>query len=187
MSENSSKSLVHRLKDGDARAFDEAYNAYHQRIYGFIVRMVRRPDIAEDMLQETWIRLANHAPRLRDDTELGAWLFTVARNLCRSYHRWRVLDNERLHEFTLARYRRSDATPFDNATANQLEQHLERALSALKPRYREAVILVTIEQMTPTEAAAVLSIKPDTLRQRLARARAMIAKSLGDMLEREAS
>lgn len=183
----SSKSLVARLKTGDATAFDEAYAEYNKRVYGFIVRMVRRQDIAEDMLQETWLRLASHAPRLRDDTELGAWLFTVARNLCRSYHRWRVLDSERLYEMTLARYKRGDATPYENAAANQMEQHLERALGALAPRYREVVLLVVIERMTPTEAAAVLKVKPDTLRQRLARARAMIAKSLGDMLERTAS
>lgn len=179
--------LVARLKAGDAAAFDEVYAEYHERVYGFIVRMVRRPDIAEDMLQETWLRLARHAPRLREDTELGAWLFTVARNLCRSYHRWRVLDSERLYEMTLARYRSSPSSPFENAAANQLEQRLEWALGKLSPRYREVVLLVIIERMTPTEAAAVLGVKPETLRQRLARARAMIAKSLGDMLERAAS
>ena len=106
---------------------------------------------------------------------------------CRSYHRWRVLDSERLYELTLSRYKRRTSSPYENASANQLELRLEQALGALSPRYREVVILVIIERMTPSEAAAVLSIKPDTLRQRLARARAMIAKSLGDMLERQAS
>lgn len=187
MTDDTARSLVARLKSGDARAFDEVYAEYHKRIFGFIVRMVKRPDVAEDMLQETWLRLARHAPRLRDDTEIGAWLFTVARNLCRSYHRWRVLDNERIHELTLARFRSSSTSPFDSAAANQLEQRLEHALGKLSPRYREVVLLVIIERMTPTEAAAVLRIKPDTLRQRLARARAMIAGSLGDMVERAAS
>lgn len=187
VTEDTASSLVARLKSGDARAFDEVYAAYHKRVYGFIIRMVRRPDVAEDMLQETWLRLARHAPRLRDDTEIGAWLFTVARNLCRSYHRWRVLDSERIHELSLARYRRDSTSPFDSAAANQLEQQLERALGKLSPRYREVVLLVVIERMSPSEAAVVLKVKPDTLRQRLARARAMIAGSLGDMIERAAS
>ena len=187
MTAASSISLIARLKAGDASAFDEVYTEYHERVYGFIVRMVKRPDIAEDMLQETWMRLASHGSRLRDDTEIGAWLFTVARNLCRSYHRWRVLDSERLYEMTLSRYRRSASSPYENAAANQLEQRLEQALGALPPRYREVLLLVVIERMSPTEAAAVLSVKPDTLRQRLARARSMIATSLGDMIEREAS
>ena len=176
-----SQTLVARLKAGDATAFDEVYESYHRRVYAFVARMVRRQDVAEDMLQETWLRLAAHAPRLRDDTELGAWLFTVARNLCRSYHRWRVLDSERLGEFSLRRDQ-TGTTPYDRAAANQLELHLEQALAKLSPKYREVVLLVTIERMTPTEAASILGVKPDTLRQRLARARAMIAKSLGDLV-----
>lgn len=180
---NEASDLVAGLKAGDPAAFDRAYALYHRRVYGFIARMVQRREVAEDMTQETWLRLAAHAARLRDDTELGAWLFTVARNLCRSYHRWRVLDNERLNELSLARYRRDHTSPFDNTAATQLEQRLERTLAALPPRYREVVILVVIERMSPQEAAGVLGLKNDAMRQRLARARAMIVASLKDMLD----
>ena len=187
MSTDESSTLVARLIAGEVRAFDEAYAAYHLRVYGFILRMVRRREVAEDMLQETWLRLAAHAPRLREDTQLASWLFTVARNLCRSYHRWRLLDSERLNELTLAHYRSDQSSPFESVAANQLEQGLESALASLSPRYREVILLVVIERMTPSEAADVLGVRPDTLRQRLSRARAMIAKSLGDMLERTES
>jgi RNA polymerase sigma factor (sigma-70 family) len=176
--------LVARLRAGDAAAFDEVYERYHVRVYGFLARMVQRRDVAEDLLQETWMRLATHASRLREDTELGAWLFTVARNLCRSYHRWRVLDSERVSELTLSRYRRSeDGSPFETVSASQLEQRLDAALATLAPRYREVLLLVAVERMAPAEAAAVLGLKPDTLRQRLARARAMMAGALEDMLD----
>jgi RNA polymerase sigma-70 factor (ECF subfamily) len=175
--------LIARLKAGDPAAFDQAYALYHKRVYGFIARMVQRREVAEDMTQETWLKLASHAARLRDDTNLAAWLFTVARNLCRSYHRWRVLDNERLSELSLARYRRDTTSPFETTVANQLEQRLESTLASLPPRYREVVILVLIERMTPQEAAGVLGLKSDALRQRLARARAMIVASLHDMFE----
>lgn len=179
--------LVARLKAGDARAFDEVYAQYHARVYAFLVRMVRRRDLAEDLLQETWMRLATHAPRLRDDTEIGAWLFTVARNLCRSYQRWRILDSERMSELTLARYRREgEGTPFEAVSAGQLEQRLEAALAALAPRYREVVLLVAVERMPPAEAAAVLGLKPEALRQRLARARGMMADTLKDALDEPA-
>lgn len=179
--------LVARLKAGDARAFDEVYAQYHARVYAFLVRMVRRRDLAEDLLQETWMRLATHAPRLRDDTEIGAWLFTVARNLCRSYQRWRILDSERMSELTLARYRREgEGTPFETVSAGQLEQRLEAALAALAPRYREVVLLVAVERMPPAEAAAVLGLKPEALRQRLARARGMMADTLKDALDEPA-
>ena len=178
--------LVARLKAGDARAFDEVYAHYHVRVYAFLVRMVRRRDVAEDLLQETWMRLATHASRLRDDTEIGAWLFTVARNLCRSYQRWRILDSERMSELTLARYRREDeGSPFETLSAGRLEQRLEAALASLSPRYREVILLVAVERMTPAEAAAVLGLKPDALRQRLARARGMIADRLKDALDQQ--
>lgn len=176
--------LVTRLIAGDATAFDEAYESYHKRVYGFILRMVRRREVAEDMLQETWLRLATNASRLRSDTQLGPWLFTVARNLCRSYHRWRILDSERMSEFTLARYRKDESSPFDAIAANQMEQRLETALASLTPRYREVVLLVIIERMAPSDAAQVLGLAQATLRQRLSRARVMIAKSLGDMLDK---
>jgi RNA polymerase sigma factor (sigma-70 family) len=177
--------LIARLKAGDAAAFDEVYAAYHGRIYAFLARMVQRRDVAEDLLQDTWMRLAAHAARLRDDTQISAWLFAVARNRCRSYHRWRILDSERVDELTLARYRSDQGeTPFDAAAASQLETRLEAAIAALPPRYREVVLLIAVERMTPGEAAEVLGLKPDTLRQRLLRARDMITRSLGDALER---
>jgi RNA polymerase sigma-70 factor (ECF subfamily) len=183
-SESDDSGLVARLRAGDAAAFDEVYARYHARIHGFVVRMVQRRDVAEDLIQDTWMRLAAHAARLREDTQIGAWLFAVARNLCRSYHRWRILDGERLGELTLARYRPGDGdTPFDAAAANQLEVQLEAAIAALSPRYREVILLVAVERMSPAEAAQVLKLKPDTLRQRLLRARDMIARTLGDALE----
>ena len=82
---------VRALRNGDAAAFDAAYALYHRRIYDFLYRLSGRRDLAEDLFQETFIKLARHATTLREDTELGAWLFTVARNAYRSHRRW-VLD-----------------------------------------------------------------------------------------------
>lgn len=185
-SDSTNSDLIARLKTGDAAAFDQVYAEYHPRVYAFLTRMVQRREVAEDLLQETWMRLARHASRLRDDTEIGAWLFAVARNLCRSYFRWRILDSQRMGELTLARYRHDEGiTPFDAAAANQLESRLEAAIAALAPRYREVVLLVAVERMSPAEAATVLGLKPDTLRQRLLRARGMIATSLEQASERQ--
>src|SRR4029450_2073759 len=83
--------LVERLREGDAEAFDDVYAAFNTRLFTFLVRLSRRRDIAEDLLEETWLRLVKHARRLRPDTRLGAWLFTVARNLHVSFSRSRML------------------------------------------------------------------------------------------------
>ena len=73
--------LVEGLRGGDARAFDAVYDAYGARLFTFLARLSRRRDLAEDLAEETWLRLVAHAPKLRPDTRLGPWLFAVARNL----------------------------------------------------------------------------------------------------------
>ena len=85
--------LVGRLREGDPDAFDEVYAAFNTRLFTFLLRLSRRREVAEDLLEETWLRLVKHARRLRHDTRLGAWLFTVARNLHVSYNRSRMLEN----------------------------------------------------------------------------------------------
>src|SRR5215216_562778 len=84
--------LVARLKRADGDAFDQVHAAFNPRLFNFLARLSRRRDLAEDLLEETWLRVVVHAPRLRDDTRLAAWLFTIARNLYASYCRSRLLD-----------------------------------------------------------------------------------------------
>jgi RNA polymerase sigma-70 factor (ECF subfamily) len=73
--------LVAGIRSGDTAAFDRAYELYRPRLFAFLLRLSRRRAIAEDLLDETWLRLVAHAGSLRPDTRLAAWLFTVARNL----------------------------------------------------------------------------------------------------------
>ena len=72
-------------------------------------------------------------------------------------------------------------SPFDLTAAGELERRVERALSTLPPQYREVVLLVGHEGMTPTDAAVVCGISPEALRQRLSRARAALAEKLREM------
>jgi len=85
--------LVGRLRHGEAAAFDEIYAAFHKPLFTFLIRLSRQRDVAEDLHEETWLRLVKHAARLRGDTRLGPWLFTVARNLHVSYRRSRALED----------------------------------------------------------------------------------------------
>lgn len=169
----SDEGLVHRLVAGDGAAFDEIYRRYHARLYAFVVRLGGRRHGVDDILQETWLRLARHATRLRPDTRLGAWLFTVARNLVLGRHRWQSLDDERLAG--LAHLPRGESpTPFELSAASETERGLERALMALPVKYREVLLLVAIEGLSPQEAAPIVALTPEATRQRLARARAMV-------------
>jgi len=171
--------LVRRLQAGDGAAFDEAYRRHHARLHGFVARMHGRRDGVDDVLQETWLRLARHAARLRADTQLGAWLFTVARNLVLGRNRWRLLDADRLLGFG-RQPAPDEPTPFDLSSANETERRLELALAMLPVRYREVLLLVAVEGLTPQAAAVILELKPEATRQRLARARAMMQTLIED-------
>jgi RNA polymerase sigma-70 factor (ECF subfamily) len=159
--------LVALLKEGDPVAFDRLYEAYRPRVFGFLARLCGRRDLAEDLLQETWIRVATRAATLKEGLPLGPWIFTVARNLYLSWRRWRLLDAERVAEMMRVNVESPDATsPFEHAAASETERELEQALSALPLRYREVLLLVVVEGMSHEEAAGVMELKPEALRQR---------------------
>lgn len=169
------------LRRGDGASFDAVYAAYRPRIFGFLVRMTGRRDVAEELLQDCFVQLARHAPGLREDTDLDAWMFTVARNRARSWQRWSWLDGARLAALGGALIGRVAAEdPFEHAAAGESARRLERALGALPPIYREAILLVSVDGLSPAQAAAALDLKPDALRQRLARARGALAAALGE-------
>ncbi|HSP07267.1 MAG TPA: RNA polymerase sigma factor [Acidobacteriota bacterium] len=171
--------LLARLKSGDESAFDRIYERYRNRLYGFLILMSGRRDVAEDLLQETWLRFAGHAASLRTDTRLGPWLFTVARNLFYSYCRNRMLDENRIHEMSCLHRGAIDAqTPLAITAAHEISRRLESALATLRPAYREVLLLVAVEGMAPAEAAAICGLKPEALRKRLSRAREMLAEIL---------
>jgi RNA polymerase sigma factor (sigma-70 family) len=93
MDRDTELALVEQLRRGDENAFDSVYDAYNLRLFTFLLRLTRRHHTAEDLLEETWLRLVKHARRLRPDTRLGPWLFTVARNLHVSYVRSRMIED----------------------------------------------------------------------------------------------
>jgi RNA polymerase sigma-70 factor (ECF subfamily) len=173
--------LVPRLRRGDARAFDEAYERYRPRLHSFLLRLVRRPEVAEELLQETWLRLASGAVALHEDERLGPWLFAVARNLAASWHRWSVVDRAwREVAGGPARDRFDARTPADDASAREAAAQLEAALGALPYRQQEVLLLVAERGLAPSAVARILGIGPEAARQRLSRARAALAARLGE-------
>ncbi len=174
------RELVDRLRAGEGAALTAAYEQHGEAILRFLVRLCRRRELAEDLFQETWVRLARHARRLEPDTQLRAWLYTVARNLHRDHARWAVLDGERLG--TLASWWHLGATdanaPDEAARASATAARLERAIDRLPASGREVLLLVAGEGLSVDEAARVLVITPEAARQRLHRARAELARAL---------
>jgi RNA polymerase sigma-70 factor (ECF subfamily) len=173
--------LVARLRDGDPGAFDLVYGEYRARLFSFLARMSRSRDVAEDLAEETWLRLVASGARLKPDTRLGPWLFTVARNLYYSYCRSRALD-ESLAGGLIGLWPGGSPqpSPFEEAAGRELEQQVERALANLSAAYREALLLVGVEAMLPSEASEICGLTPEAFRQRLSRARAALDRALGE-------
>jgi RNA polymerase sigma-70 factor, ECF subfamily len=170
--------LVARLKQSDGDAFDQIYAEFNARLFNFLARLCRRRDVAEDLLEETWLRVVAHTSKLRDDTRLAPWLFTIARNLYTSYCRSRLLDYDLLAGVQLWPVQPPDSSPFEMAAAGELQRRVEVALATLPAVYREAMLLVAQEGFTPSEAAVICRITPVAMRQRLRRARALLAERL---------
>jgi len=181
MDRDTELALVERLRGGDTTAFDAVYEAFHARLFTFLLRLSRRRDVAEDLLEETWLRLVKHARRLRPETRLGPWLFTVARHLHVSYVRSRILEDSAteslmaLWPFSIER-----SSPFEAAAASELQRRIERALASMPVTSREVLLLVAVAGLDHADAADVCGITPEALRQRLSRARALLARALED-------
>jgi RNA polymerase sigma factor (sigma-70 family) len=168
--------LVERLRGGDGRALADVYARYHERIWTFLLRLSGRRHLAEDLFQETWLAVARGARRLRDDTDLRAWLFTVARNRHRSYRRWALLDMARLFEL--------GSGPVDHALAPDQDAEVraeaartEAAFAKLSGAHREVLLLVVGEGLDAARAGVVLGVSPQAVRQRLRRARMELAEA----------
>jgi RNA polymerase sigma-70 factor (ECF subfamily) len=138
--------LVTRVRAGDAEAFDVVYAAFNQRLYNFLARLSNRRDVAEDLVEETWLRFVRHAARLRPDTQLDRWLFTVARHLYVSYCRSRQLENAHAAGMIgLWPSGRGEPSPLEAVEATDAKRRLVVAFASLPRSYREALLLVAVE------------------------------------------
>ena len=175
MYETTDRELLSLLVQGDARGFDLAYARYAERIFGFLLRLTGSRAVAEDLFQHTFMRLAEAGPRLRVDSDLRAWLFTVARNACHSHARAtrsRGVDARIDVELVLAP--ESGAGPDSSLALAELE----RALAGLGASDRELLLLFAVEGLSHAELAAVLDLDQVTVRKRVSRARARLADAL---------
>lgn len=179
MDRESELDLVARLRAGDSAAFDAVHGAFNTRLFNFLARLARRREVAEDLLEETWMRFIDRAPKLREDTQLGPFLFTVARNLFISYCRSRSMEDS-LETVTIGLWPLGTPrpSPFESTVASETGLRIDAALASLPATYREALLLVAFEDLRPAEAAVVCGITPEAMRQRISRARAMLAREL---------
>lgn len=159
------------LRRRDPRGFDLAYSAYAGPLLGFLTRLSGRRDVAEDLVQHAFLRLAERGPELARDSDLRAWLYAVARNAYLSLVRRTPAE---LDESALEAL----ANPPADVEARLLLGDVERALAALRFEDREVLLLVAVDGLERDAVARLLGIDAAALRQRLSRARSRLLAEL---------
>ena len=164
---------VARLRRGDLDALAEMVTRYQHRLYRYLLRMVRQPAEAEDLFQQTWLRVATQIRRFDPHRNFEAWLFTLARNLAIDHLR-RVCpesldEREERDCSTPTSLRASDPPALDVVIARERTQQIAEAMDALPVMYREVLALRFEEEMKLEEIAEVLNAPLSTVKSRLRR------------------
>lgn len=169
--------LLVRLQNRDPQALAELYDRYGRMVYSLIVRMVEDRAIAEDLVQETFLRVWNRVAGF--DSEQGAvgpWLMAVARNRAIDYVRYRGRRPERGFEFTETENPALFADPRDHRAQIDTLNQLRSALGKLNQQQREAIELAYFEGMSQTEIA-------ERMRQPLGTVKTWMRRALQQMRE----
>jgi RNA polymerase sigma factor (sigma-70 family) len=182
--------LVRRCVAGDVVAWEEIVRQYHRRIYNICYRFAGSADDAQDLTQEVFIKMYRTLGSY--DVERGAfltWVATVTRNLLVDHFRRskqdRVTDSLDVpaseHEDAMPLSERiEDKGPSPDASVRSRETRdaVHRALQKLSPELREAVVLRDLQDMDYREIAAVLRVPEGTVKSRINRGRAELARLL---------
>jgi RNA polymerase sigma-70 factor, ECF subfamily len=162
------------VQRGDPDAFASLLGRYQNRLYRYLVRWVHEPTAAEDLFQQTWLRVLEHIGRFDAKRNFDAWLFAVARNLVIDLlrrHRPASLEEPVSEGLSLSEALATEAPgPLDQVLRCEKVELVRRALEAQPPVYREILSLRFEEEMKLEEIAEVLSVPLGTVKTRLARA-----------------
>ena len=171
--------VVARARSGSLDDYHQLYSIYAKPVYNFIWRLVGSPSDAEDLTQETFLKVHSELKNLRDVKQFRYWLYRIARNevyqrLRRSLRRSEVsIDNEEIPYFEFLADDAHDLDPEERVLSQELDRVVQSSLLALKPKYRDVFILAVFEKMsyediTKVVGRSLLSVKTDIYRARLA-------------------
>jgi len=159
--------LAGRLSKGERTAAEDLVNRYYERIYLFMRAVGHDRQTSEDLTQETFLRAWCHIGQLRDGKALNGWLFRIASNASKLYHR-RHKDRPTV-DLDSIEPPAGGADGSKRAADREQMGQLHEAVTRLPWKLRQAVVLHYMEQLTISEAAQAAGIRPGTLKSRLNR------------------
>ena len=179
-----------RLAGGHDAALNDLMERHAAPVFHFLCRMLGNEDDANDLAQETFVRVFQNSTRFRPDAKFSTWMFTIAANLARNQLRWRSrrpnvsLDAEfESTAQTLGDTLISDQpAPGEGLLAGERAAAVRAALGRLPEEMRETIMLVEFEDKSVAETAAILDVPHKTVESRLHRARKNLRERLAKWL-----
>ncbi|MEX0700392.1 MAG: sigma-70 family RNA polymerase sigma factor [Acidimicrobiia bacterium] len=169
--------LLARVISGDRDAFDAIMKAQEDRVFSVCLRILGDRNNALDATQETFLTVFRKAAQFKGDSALGTWIYRIAVNTCYD----QIRKSSRKPTVSLPDHLEPpDASAEDAIEAAGLRPEIERALAALPPEFRAAVVLSDLEGMSLPQTAEALGIPVGTVKSRVFRARRLLAQHLGN-------
>jgi RNA polymerase sigma-70 factor (ECF subfamily) len=179
------------VRDGDQSAFDLLVGKYSSRAYQIAFGILNNREDAEEVAQDTFLRIFKALPKFRGDAEFSTWMYRIVINLSRNKLRWNKIrggglsisldapvenakgDGELTIELPDERM-----TPDQESLYNELKEKTSKAMNQLQDSYREAVTLRNVQGLSYEEIADILGCKVGTIKSRIARGREEIRNNL---------
>jgi RNA polymerase sigma-70 factor (ECF subfamily) len=188
--------VVEKCLRGDGGAWAELVRSHHRRVYGMCYRFTGSAHDSEDLTQEVFLKLYGNLRSFNSEKgSFTTWITTLTRNLLVDHFRrsrmerstdsldagWDDSEEQRSGSSRSGAELLQDArrSPHDHTVARELERMVQGALAKVSPELREAVILRDLEDMDYKEIALVLRVPEGTVKSRISRGRAELARLLG--------
>ena len=186
--------VVELARKGEEVAYRELLRRYQRPVFSLIYRMVRDRELAEDLAQETFVKVLNALDRYRPEYKFSSWVFKIANNASIDHLRRKELDTLSLEggpdattpervEATALQLGDQTESPLDELEARELGSTIEKAIGCLRPEYRSCIILRHVEGRPYDEIAGILDLPLGTVKTYIHRARAELKECLEGLLD----
>jgi RNA polymerase sigma-70 factor (ECF subfamily) len=173
--------IVQRVRNGETDAFEELVRKHGRRVYRSLLGIVGKPDEAEDALQDVFLKAFQHLPHFEGRSRFSTWLVRIAINTGlqrkRSRKEFDSIDEEN-EEFRPRNIQVWTETPEEFYSREELRRLVEREVMKLPVKYRVALMLRDLEELSTEDAAAALGLSVPGLKARVLRGRLMLRESM---------
>ena len=170
----SDEELMQDLQRGEMQAFDALYERHARPLYNFIRRLLRDESLAEDVFQETCMRVLRNAGRFDPRSRFRTWLYTVATNLCMDELR------RRRRRLSIPAGELPGPTPEPDPHERLEGESAQRLLGGLKPELRAVVVLRVLHGYSQEETARIVGAPVGTVKSRLHNALKQLRRMAGE-------